>query len=436
MKQEPASTSLYRCADRRAAHQPVAVERRVAKADRRLQNLTWLSLFKGAAEVAVLEAIDGADILQLAAGDVLLKKGNRNDSVFLVLSGALGVYLDESAQTEEVIPIAPDDCLGELSAIDGNTVSATVKALADSRVLHLPNDVFWNRVMAVPGVARNLLVLLARRMRRNTDALLEGQRKEIELKYLRQELDVARQLQIGMLPLRQPLFPERHDLEIAGMMESASSVGGDLFDAFFVDDDRLFFCIGDVSGHGIPAALFMARTVSLMRVAAFNHRSPALLLERVNEQLCAGNDANLFVTLFCGFLELGRGHLLYANAGHLAPVLWKNGESVPLPIPKGTILGVLPGIAYEQRERVLEHNETLLCFTDGVTEAPTPAGEEYSEPRLHGLFERIAHHPLDSVLRQIRADMLAFTQDSRLADDCTMLALRRLRCHSGSLTIP
>lgn len=409
---------------------PVPLDRRVGKADRRCQNLTWLSLFRGAEEVTVLEAIADAPILELGPGDMLLRKGDHNDSVYLVLSGALGVYLDEVAGGGDVIPIGPDDCLGELSAIDGNTVSATVKALKDSRVLHLTNDVFWNRVMAVPGVARNLLVLLARRMRRNTDALLEGQRKEIELKYLRQELDVARQLQIGMLPLRQPLFPDRHDLEIVGLMEAASMVGGDLFDAFFVDDDRLFFGVGDVSGHGIPAALFMARTVSLLRVAAFHHSSPALLLERLNEQLCAGNDANLFVTLFCGFLDVKRGHLLYSNAGHLAPALSRGGRVSPLAMPRGSILGVLQGIAYAQREALLDFDETLLCFTDGVTEAQDPQGQEYSDARLHQVFGRIAHLPLNSVLQQIRADMTDFSQDARLADDCTMLALRRLGGHS------
>ena len=130
--------------------------------------------------------------------------------------------------------------------------------------------------MAVPGVARNLLIVLSARMRRNTEVMLEGQRRQIELEYLRQELDIARQLQNGMLPMHGRLFPERQDIEIAGMMEAASFIGGDLFDAFFADEQRLFFCIGDVSGHGIPAAMFMARAISLMRIAAMSITRPAV----------------------------------------------------------------------------------------------------------------------------------------------------------------
>lgn len=373
----------------------------------------------------MIEAIGDSDILVLEAGATLLRPGEPNDAVFLILAGELGADLGDSHNPGSVFLMGAGDCLGELSAIDGKPASALVKAVTQSRVLRLSQDVFWNRLMAVPGVARNLLRVLANRMRRNTEVMLEGQRKQIELEYIRQELDLARQLQIGMLPMRRPWFPDRQEIEIAGMMEAASSIGGDLFDAFFVDDRRLFFCIGDVSGHGIPAAMFMARAVSLMRIAAFADTCPAALLARINEHLCVGNDANMFITLFCGFLDVDTGHMAYSNGGHLAPLHWRDGKMNALPIPKGTIIGVLPGSKYVSSEAVLNRGDFLLCFTDGVSEAQTSEGEEYSASRLLNFVEAIASHPLESILRRVRVDVADFSGDSRLADDCTMLAIRK-----------
>jgi sigma-B regulation protein RsbU (phosphoserine phosphatase) len=425
-KEELSQISFKRGLNRRFKSVAVDLDRRVEVDDRRHQGLAWLSLFKNSNESAVIEAIGDSEILVLEAGATLLRPGEPNESVFLILAGKLGAHLGDSQNPESVIPMVAGDCLGELSAIDGKPVSALVKAVTKSRVLRLSQDVFWNRLMAVPGVARNLLGVLANRMRRNTEVMLDGQRKQIELEYIRQELDVARQLQIGMLPMRRPWFPDRQDLEIAGMMEAASSIGGDLFDAFFVDDQRLFFCIGDVSGHGIPAAMFMARAISLMRIAAFADACPAALLARINEQLCAGNDANMFVTLFCGFLEVATGRIVYSNGGHLAPLHWRDGKMTPLPIPKGTIIGVIPGGKYIQSEVVLNQGDFLLCFTDGVSEAQTAAGEEYSESRLLNVVEAIASHPLESVLSHVRIDVADFSGDSKLADDCTMLAIRKL----------
>lgn len=411
--------------DRRHESTEVDHNRRSPQNDRRHAGLMWLSLFLGADERAVTDAIGDSEVVRLQAGNILLRPGEANTMVYLVLAGQLGAYLGGASQCEKSIPIGPGECLGELSAIDGKPVSALVKVMTEARVLRLTQDTFWNRLMAVPGVARNLMVVLAERMRRNTEAMLEGQRRQIELEYLRQELDVARQLQLGMLPMRSPLFPDRRDVEIAGMMEAASSIGGDLFDAFFVGERRLFFCVGDVSGHGIPAAMFMARAVSLMRVTAFGIDCPGSLMERINEQLCAGNSANMFLTLFCGFLDVDSGRIVYANGGHLAPIVSHNGAISKLPIPKGTILGVIPGIAYTPIEVILNQGDFILCYTDGVTEAQTVVGEEFSESRLMNFVAKMADHPLDAILDGVRQEVTVFSGDARLFDDCTMLAIRR-----------
>ncbi len=140
--------------------------------------------------------------------------------------------------------------------------------------------------MAVPGVTRNLLASLSERMRRGNEAMLEAQRKQLALEHVARELQIARQLQTSKISSPGRLFPERAHIEMAGMMDPASVVGGDFFDAFFADERHLFFCVGDVSGHEIPAAWFMARAIGLIRIAEIGTRHPEQILERINEQLC------------------------------------------------------------------------------------------------------------------------------------------------------
>lgn len=396
-----------------------------ADVDRRVAGIAWIALFRDADEDAIMDALQECEVLVLPAGTSLLQPGEPNDAVYVLLSGMLGAILDPALPPESGIPIHPGESVGELSAIDGQPVSAAVISLTAARLLVLPRDLFWQRLNVIPAVARNLLAELAKRMRRSNEVMLEVQRKQLELEFLRQELGTARQLQASMLPLRRPMFPDRNDIEIAATMEPASVVGGDLFDAFFIDDTTLFLCIGDVSGHGIPAALFMARSIGLLRIAAMSSRRPDRVLQRVNEQLCAGNDANMFVTLFCALLDLASGRLVYTNGGHCAPLVVENGVATMLPIPKGALIGAIPGLRYTAREMMLATGATLVCFTDGVTEACNPAGEEFSEERMRAMLGALSGEPTEVILDAVRAAVSKFSGNAPLMDDCTLLAVRR-----------
>ncbi|HUO44493.1 MAG TPA: SpoIIE family protein phosphatase [Burkholderiales bacterium] len=411
--------------DRRATRADIPSNRRRKFGDRRSGQLGWLTLFRNTDESVVSDAIGECEVVVVPAGAPLLRAGEVNDCVYLLLSGQLAAYLDDALTPDMAIPIHPGQCIGELSAIDGNPVSALVVALTDSRMLKLPQELFRNRLMSIPGVARNLLIALAERMRRSNEITLEAQRKRLMLEHLQKELDVARRLQAGMLPLRSPLFPERSDIEVEGLMEPASNVGGDLFDVFFIDDSTLFFCIGDVSGHGISAALFMARAIGLIRVAAMGAARPDHLLERINDHLCIGNDTDMFVTLFCGFLDVATGRLIYSNGGHCAPVLLHDGSISVLPIPKGALAGAIPGLRYSANEIFLNRGDALICFTDGVTEAQTKTGEEFSEERLLEIVARNANGSLETLLDAVRREVASFTGNEALDDDCTLLAIKR-----------
>lgn len=396
--------------------------------ERRHLGISWLQLFRGADEAAVLDILNECDVLVLPPGTPLLKPGAANDAVFVLLSGSLSACLDSDLNPGATIPIAPGECIGEISAIDGKSVTALVVATTKARVLKVPPELFLNRLLTVPGVARNLLIALTERMRRTNDSMMEAQRKQLALQHLHQELEVARQLQASMLPLRSPMFPERKDLEIAAVMEPASEVGGDLFDAFFVDDRHLFICIGDVSGHGIPAALFMARSIGLMRIAAMGTMRPDEVIRKINDQLCSGNDTNLFVTLFCGFLDVSTGRLVYSNGGHCAPILISGGKVSSIPIPKGALVGAIPGLGYSSFEMVLDLEDTLVCYTDGVTEAQPASGEEFSEERLIELLRGKSDQSPEVMVETVRREVTEFTGNNALDDDYTLMAIRR---HTG-----
>lgn len=413
--------------DRRLTGAGPGIESRRQSEERRKSGLGWAALFRGTDEAAVSDAVGDCEVLVMPPGALLLSPGEANDNVFLLLSGQLGAFLDRDLTGRPAVSIIPGETVGEMSAIDGQPVSAFVLALTEARVLRLPQEVFFQRLSAIPGIARNLLSVLSGRMRRSNEVMLESQRRRMELEYLQQELDIARQLQASMLPLQRPMFPGRTDIEIAALMEPASAVGGDLFDAFFVDDRHLFFCIGDVSGHGIPAALFMARVVGLMRITAMGTRDPDRLLQQINDQLCSGNDTNMFVTLFCAFLDIDTGHLNYSNAGHCPPVLLRDGRPSLLPLPKGALIGVIPGSRYLASTIVLNEGDALICHTDGLAEAESADGEEFGLDRMLDLAARHSGLAPDGLIARLRDALAEFSGDLPPGDDCTLLAVRRPR---------
>jgi len=396
--------------------------------ERRVRDISWLALFNDVDKTAVQVALDDCEVVLLPAGAALLERGEINHNVYILLSGQVAALLDQNISHEDaVISISPGECIGELSAIDGKPASARVQAASNARLLKLSKEVFWERLMLVPGVARNLMVAMSNRMRDTNTKTLKAQKEQLELQHLRRELDMARQLQSSMLPPQIPLFTEREDIEICGFMEPTSDIGGDLFDAFFIDDKRLFFCIGDVSGHGIAAALFMARAIGLLRVLAMNTSQPDTLLEALNERLCTANDTNIFVTLLCGFLDVETGRLSYSNGGHCPPILSSENRARQLSIPKGSLCGAFPGIKYKEMEYQLKQGEVLFCYTDGVTEAENVASEEFSEQHCANIIAQSDSLPLQALLGAVRCEVIRHTGSKMLTDDCTMLAIRRPR---------
>lgn len=411
--------------ERRRLRLPRTPERR--RLERRREELEWIPLFRNVNPDMLRDALADCEILELPESTVLLTPGEANHNIFIPLSGKVVVRLQSGPGNTSDIIITNGECVGELSAIDGKAVSAPVIAESDIRVLKIKGDVFWDRLMTMPSVARNMQRTLSERVRKTNEIALKAQREQLELQHLRKELAVATQLQASMLPLQRPIFQQRPELDVCGFMEPASNVGGDLFDAFFVDDDILFFCIGDVSGHGVASALFMARAIGLLRLLAIKFNEPDALLKALNDRLCVANETNIFVTLFCGFYDVRTGEVTYSNGGHCAPLLLSAAGASFIPVPKGPLIGAFEGVKYGVARLVLQPDEVLFCYTDGVTEAQTPDGEEYSDERCARLLETNRKLPLSEMLDAFRADVDRFTGKPVLDDDCTMLAIRRQR---------
>ncbi len=238
------------------------------------------------------------------------------------------------------------------------------------------------------------------------------------------ELKIARTIQMSFLPKNFPPFPEYVEFDIYATLDPAKEVGGDLYDFFLLDDDHLFFSIGDVSGKGVPAALFMAAAKTLMKGTAGREMAPSEILSKVNHELCLENDSMMFVTVFCGILNFRTGEVRYSNAGHNPPLVLRP-ERPPewLPLPEGFLLGAMEDSPYETRQILLAPGDTLLLYTDGVTEAMNGDKLFYEERRLVRVTEDHGQAPPEELIQEVLRSVRAFAGSEPQSDDITMLAL-------------
>jgi len=239
------------------------------------------------------------------------------------------------------------------------------------------------------------------------------------------ELKIAHDIQMSMLPKTFPPYPERNDIDIYGSLKAAKGVGGDLFD-FYIRDEKLFFCIGDVSGKGVPASLFMAVTRSLFRNISAHVAIPSEIVRTLNNAMSEGNDTNMFVTVFVGVLDLTNGLLRYCNAGHDAPLLVGRDVGV-LSCQPNLPIGVVAGFEYTQQEVSIDSGTTIFLFTDGLNEAENYEHAQFGDLRIRNLAKLLLNEQRHQPKRMIDAMANAvhtFVGDAEQSDDLTMLAIQ------------
>ena len=254
------------------------------------------------------------------------------------------------------------------------------------------------------------------------------QKEHSQLESLKGDLAVASEIQQAILPRVFPPFPEDSDkLDIAASMTPAKDVGGDFYDFFRIDEDRIGFVIADVSGKGIPAAIFMAVSRTLIRATGVHGGSPADCLTYSNKLLAEESVDCMFVTVFYGILNMKTGEISYCNGGHNPPyVLKRSGKVEMLPMSQDPMVGAIDGIEYHEAKLQLEQGDALVMFTDGVTEAMNINNEEFGEERLEDTLAEVTLHNCQQIVDAIKADVAAFVGEAEQSDDITVLALKRL----------
>lgn len=255
----------------------------------------------------------------------------------------------------------------------------------------------------------------------------EGKEARLQLTALENELNVASQIQHSMLPRKFPAFPDRWEFDLFAEMNAARSVGGDFYDFFMVDSQRLGFVIGDVSGKGVPAALFMAVTRTLLRATATQGTSSAACVEYVNQVLAKQSDSPMFVTLLYGILNVKTGEVDYCNAGHHKPLVF----SPHRPLQAGDeginpFVGMFDQFRYLGSSLKLEKGEGLLLYTDGVTEAFDRSEAMFGHERLAEAAEAKRDAPAEELVEHVLSQVKRFVGSAPVSDDYTAFALRYL----------
>ena len=266
-------------------------------------------------------------------------------------------------------------------------------------------------------------------------ALLESENNRME-----NELNIGHKIQMGMLITD---FPKMKEIEVSAVLKPAREVGGDLYDVFFIDENHLCCCVGDVAGKGVPAALFMANSKTLLKAIAIhrhvtpklnsNHKakenkfSTSAIMKIVNDELSHDNEESMFVTAFLCIVNIKTGNTVYTSAGHNPPYIIKTDGRLQIVKDKqGLVLGAMEGVEYTESHLELKPGEIFILYTDGVTEAFNEAKELYTQERFEKLLAACDPHSVEDMVSVVINDVNEFEGDSEQTDDITVMAIKRL----------
>ncbi len=336
-------------------------------------------------------------------------------------------YSIKSSTGVDIVPV-PDTVPGRKYNIYHEEIDATGWHIE----IIIPEDELFrdlNRIGRIVGLLMILglivLALIVIYSARTTSKMLAFAEKNQRMEG---ELEVAQTIQKAMLPKVFPPFFDRRDLNIYGIVDPAKEIGGDLYD-FYVRHNKLFFCVGDVSGKGVPAALVMATTRSLFRSITAHEEEPDAIVRKMNRALCDQNEQNMFLTLFLGVLDCRTGELAYCNAGHNAPVYVPFGhESRAIDVVANLPMGIEPEFEFRAQKMQMAKNDLFFLYTDGLNEAENKRHEQYGEERMMKHLEKcrtlIADLSPRRVVEEMQADVVRFVDGAQQSDDLTMLAIR------------
>jgi sigma-B regulation protein RsbU (phosphoserine phosphatase) len=352
--------------------------------------------------------------LRLPAGAAVIREGQPGDAMFVLLEGELAI----TVQGKRIDYLLPGAILGEMAMVDDRPRSATATAASDALLVRLSRPRFLELIREWPELAAHVMNIMSTRTRRLMEEEVRRQRME-------EELAIGRRIQLSLLPHG---CPQVAGYEFAAGYRAAREVGGDLYDFIVPPDDpnKVHLVIADVTGKGVPAALYMAVSRTLLHNYALDDFPPGEALRRVNEFIRSDAASPLFLSAFYAVLDADTGRLTYANAGHNSP-LWlraATGELTPLQ-SRGLLLGAFDGFVADEQSCVLDPGDFVVFFTDGITEARSAAGDFMDD---EGLVAIVRSRPWTTAEELLTAIVLAvddFAAGAAQADDFTVVVLRR-----------
>jgi len=370
-----------RKADNQNIRFPLYLESEIIEKDRRqhkdrraLDYISEQKLFQGVIWEHVEPLLSPCPIINLKPGAILLSPDTNNDKLYLVRSGRLKITFDLSSEAESWF-IESGDFVGDMSIIDETRPCAYILADEACEVVAVHQDVFWACISHDVSVSRNMLKIFVERIRQTNHLALIAQEERLRFQHLQKELQAAKDIQLSILPCM-PLCQDVNKARIYGIMNSAKDVGGDFFDVQLIKERYLYISVGDVSGKGMPAALFMVRTITMLRDTISRQNSKLdKIICHVNNTLCENNLTNMFATLFVACIDLEDGSLEYVNAGH-NPVFIGNqakGYSL-LQESNGILVGIINNTPYVSATTQMQNGETIFLYTDGVAKVVVSVG--------------------------------------------------------------
>jgi phosphoserine phosphatase RsbU/P len=421
-----------------------------------------IAAFANAADSVLLELIRVSPAVDFAAGEALMRQAEKSDFAMIVLSGEVEVVNESQHGAAPLATLAAPILVGEIGALSRLYRTASVIALTPVRALRVDRSDLLQACRDDPEIMLSVIAQLGHHIEAVNHALglyaggfaaLERGDLAAELlaelnnpspemrtfggafrrlaqqiareRRQRDEMASAALIQRAMLPHDLGRLPLDGRCDAFGDMQAARDVGGDFYDVFPLDGDRLALTIGDVCGKGVPSSLFMSQTMTTLRMAAQQHESVGAILESANAMLCAYNPSLMFATAFCGVLDLAHGRFEYANCGHCPPlVLRADGECESLP-SGGSPLGLVASMRIASHEITLAPGEGVFLYTDGVTESESPEGEEYGRDRLVATLCAHGAGGAAGLVRAVMDDVAAFAADADPFDDVTCLAAIR-----------
>ncbi len=382
---------------------------------------------------------------EIAAGTLLFREGEPGSSFYTLVDGQVEIIKALGSSDERLLAVrGPGEFFGEMSLLDPDGLrTASARARTRVRLLEMARRDFDALLQHRPALAHEMVRVLSLRLRESDNATIADLREKnrelaqayadlqaaqvqiVEKEKLEQELRTAHWIQQSILPRE---LPHLSGFDFGARMEPARAVGGDLFDFIPLGHNRVGVVIGDVSDKGVPAAIFMALTHSLIRAEASRSASPARVLQRVNHLLMEMNDAGMFVTVLYGVLDGPQGKLRYARAGHELPLLFNpDGMVTPAAHGRGTPLGIFDDVVLDEQTIPLPPGSAVLMYTDGATDLTGPQGILFSLERLQELAQAcLAGCTAQGLCDRVWQALIAYQGTSSQDDDVALVAIRAL----------